>query len=104
MAQKSPIPEPQLTAAAHQKRNEVLRTEGRPPETPVAGFRFGETICLTPNCGAVVQHEISDLAPWRLNTDHVICDRCAATYMVTLESTDGAAPQVALRRATDRQS
>ena len=104
MADKKMNPEPPLHHNAQQKRNEVLRTEGRPPETPVFGFRFGESICLTPNCGTVVQYEISDVAPWRLNIDHVTCDRCAATYKVTLESADSPAPQVAFRNATDRQS
>ena len=58
MGDKSTIPEQRVAAGVHQKRNEVLRTEGRPPETPVVGFRFGETTCLTPNCGVVVKYEI----------------------------------------------
>ena len=104
MAEKKTNSESPLDPAADQKRNEVLRTEGRRPGTPVVGFGFGESICLTPNCGAVVKYEISDMAPWRMNSDHVTCDRCAATYKVTLESADSAAPQVAFRNATDRQS
>ena len=104
MAEKKTKSESPLAPTAYQKRNEVLRTEGRPPETPVLGFGFGESSCLTPNCGAVVKYEISDMAPWRMNSDHVTCDRCAATYKLTLESADSPAPQVAFRNATDRQS
>ncbi len=104
MGDKKMNPEPPRLSAAYQKRNEILRTEGRPPESPVVGFGFRESACLTPNCDAVVKYEISDMAPWRLNSDHVTCDRCAATYKVTLENADGPAPQVALRNATDRQS
>jgi hypothetical protein len=89
---------------AHQKRNEILRTQGRPPETPAAGYVFREAVCLTPNCGAVVRYEISSTAPWHLNTDHVICERCAATYRVTIERVDDVEAQVVFRDATDRQS
>jgi hypothetical protein len=91
-------------ANADQKRNEVLRTQGRSPETPVAGYVFGHALCLTPNCGAVVRYEISSTAPWHLNNDHVFCSRCAATYRVTVERVDDVEAQVTFRKATDRQS
>ena len=91
-------------ATAHQKRNEVLRTEGRPPETPSPGYRFGEEVCLTPGCGAVVQYQISTGAPWHLTNDHVFCGRCAATYRLTVERVDGDMAQVTFRNADDRQS
>jgi hypothetical protein len=87
-----------------QERNEVLRTEGRSPETPVAGYRFGESACLTSGCGGRVKYEISTAAPWRLNTDHVICGRCAATYKVTLERADAPIAQITFLTADDRQS
>lgn len=87
-----------------QKRNEVLRTEGRAPETPVPGYRFGESACLTSGCRGRVKYEISTAAPWRLNTDHVICGLCAATYKVTLEGADTPIAQITFRTADDRQS
>lgn len=97
-------PQPSPSATAHQKRNEVLRSEGRPPETPVSGYRFGDARCLTPGCPGVLKYEISKTAPWRLNNDHVVCDRCAATYQVSVETIDGSEPQVSVRNADDRQS
>jgi hypothetical protein len=89
---------------AHRKRNESLRVQGRGPETPAAGYRFGESACLTPACAAVVTYEISSTPPWRLNTDHVVCGRCAATYKVSVDSVDGPQAQVRFRNAVDRQS
>jgi hypothetical protein len=90
--------------AANDKRNEVLRTQGRAPETPVPGYRFEEAVCLTPRCGGRVKYEVSTTAPWRLNNDHVICGRCAATYKVTLANVDAPTAQVTFRNADDRQS
>jgi len=104
MGDKEKIPDPRVPATANEKRNEVLRTEGRAPETPIPGYRFGHAICLTPQCGGVVKYEISTTAPWRVNTDHVICGRCAATYQLTVTDGDTPAAEVTIRNADDRQS
>jgi hypothetical protein len=104
MTKASNVPASPAPATADQRRNEVLRTEGRSPETPVAGYRFDESPCLTPGCGARVKYEVSSTAPWRLNIDHVVCELCAATYKVTLENPDTETAQVTFRTAHDRQS
>lgn len=104
MSEDRKVPEPSEPRLAHQRRNEVLRTQGRPPETPSPGYRFGEAVCLTPRCGAVVHYEISTARPWHLSNDHVRCDRCAATYEVIVEGTDTDPARVTFRNADDRQS
>lgn len=104
MTKDTTVPGPPVAATTNQRRNEVLRTEGRSPETPVPGYRFAESACLTPRCRGTVKYEISTAAPWRLNTDHVICSLCAAAYKVTSEGANTQAPQITFRTADDRQS
>jgi hypothetical protein len=104
MGDREKNPDPRVPATANQKRNEVLRTEGRAPETPIPGYRFGQAICLTPQCRGVVKYEVSTTRPWRVNTDHVICGHCAATYQVTVTNADTPAAEVTIRNADDRQS
>ena len=104
MTKDTTVPVPPVGLSAEQRRNEVLRTQGRAPETPVPGYRFGESACLTPRCSGIVKYEISTAPPWRLNTDHVVCGRCAATYKVTLEGANTPNAQVVFRTADDRQS
>ena len=104
MTKDTTVHVPPVAPTADQTRNEVLRTEGRSPQTPVQGYRFAESACLTPGCPGMVKYEISTAAPWRLNTDHVICGLCAATYKVTSERADTPTPQITFRTAADRQS
>jgi hypothetical protein len=104
MGDKEKTRDPPVPATANEKRNEVLRTERRAPETPVPGYRFGQAICLTPQCGGVVKYEVSTTPPWRVNTDHVICGQCAATYELTVTNGDAPAAEVTIRNADDRQS
>ena len=104
MIKDNTVSVPPVAPTAAQRRNEVLRTEGRSPETPVPGYQFAESACLTPACRGTVKYEISTTVPWRLNADHVVCSLCAATYKVTSERADTPTPQITFRTADDRQS